>query len=217
MAPPAERPPPALTPTALSEGFWSCPICARLHLPRAGEPKPHCACCGERLHARKPNALSRTLAWNTAALLFLAPAYLLPVMLQTYYGETTPTTILYGVRQLWQEGFFGIAALVFIASFCVPLFKVASLYYLAASLRLRLPGSARYRTRLYHFLSFIGRWSMLDVFVVGILAAVVHFGAVAEMLPGSGAAFFCASVVATLLATLSFDPRLIWDEDGRGS
>jgi paraquat-inducible protein A len=173
--------------------------------------REHCAVCGERLHARRPQGLSRALAWNTTAALLLLPAYLLPVLHQTYYGEDSPTTILGGVRQLWQEGFFGVAALVFAASFCVPLLKIGCLYALCLRVVRPRAESARALTRLYRVLRVIGRWSMLDIFVVAILAGVVHFGAVADMRPGEGAAYFCASVVATLVGTLSFDPRLLWD------
>jgi paraquat-inducible protein A len=157
--------------------------------------------------------VSRTLAYSVAALALLVPSYALPVLRFTLRGTTEDNTILSSVRSLWEEGFFGIALLVFVASFCVPLLKVFSLFYLTASLRWRLPGSARARTRLYAFLAFIGRWSMLDVFVVGVLAAIVRFGNLAEMTPMVGAAFFSATVVTTLLATLSFDPRLIWDRE----
>jgi paraquat-inducible protein A len=199
--------------TALSAGLWHCPVCARLQRPATGLDRTHCHGCGENLHPRRPNSVSRTLAYAVAALVLLVPAYALPVLRFTLRGSTEDNTILSSVHSLWDEGFFGIALLVFVASFCVPLFKVFSLFYLAASLRWKLPGSARTRTRLYAFLSFIGRWSMLDVFVVGLLAAIVRFGSLAEMAPMEGAAFFSATVVATLLATLSFDPRLIWDRE----
>jgi paraquat-inducible protein A len=197
---------------ALAAGLWSCPVCGRLHpAPAPDAPAPHCDGCGERIHARKPRSVSRTLAYTLASIALLAPSYGYPILDITHYGVTESNTILSGVRALWHEGLFGIALLVFVASFCVPLFKVGGLLYLCASLRWPLPGSPRSHTSLYRFLAFIGRWSMLDVFVVGLLAAIVQFGTLAAMQPRAGAAFFCAVVVTTLLATLSFDPRLIWD------
>ncbi|MAA63689.1 MAG: paraquat-inducible membrane protein A [Alteromonadaceae bacterium] len=173
-----------------------------------------CPRCGARLHHRKPNALSRTWALMIAALVLYIPANLLPIMhTSSLYKESSPT-ILGSVVQLWRGGSWDIAAIIFIASIGVPVTKFLVLTLLLVTVQTRRNlASCRDRTRLFRGLELIGYWSMLDVFVAGLLSALVQFGVFGVIEPRLGILFFGIVVVLTMLATLSFDPRLIWDNN----
>ena len=145
-----------------------------------------------------------------AAILFV-PANLLPIMTTTSLLGTQQDTIMSGVVFLWQSGSWPLAAVVFFASVMVPLLKIIALVYLAASAQRRSRRQPLQRTRLYRLVEFVGRWSMLDIYVVAILAALVQIQSLASINPGPGAVAFAAVVVLTMLSALSFDPRLIWD------
>ena len=139
------------------------------------------------------------------------PAVLLPVMVTSTLFGAQSDTILSGVVYLWTTGSWSLAAIVFIASVVVPMLKILSLTYLAWSTQLRSALIPRERTRIYRIVEFVGRWSMLDIYVITILVALVQFGSVASIEAGPGAIAFGAVVVLTMFAALSFDPRLIWD------
>jgi paraquat-inducible protein A len=170
-----------------------------------------CPRCGVALHARIPRSLSRTWAWLVAAIMLYLPANLLPIMHVTSFGRTRSDTILSGAEYLVQLGMWPLALIVFVASVLVPVTKIAILVYLLVSVQLRSRYRPLDRLRLYRFTEFVGRWSMVDVFVVTVLVALVHLGRVAEVEAGLGALFFAAVVVLTMLAAHTFDPRLIWD------
>jgi paraquat-inducible protein A len=170
-----------------------------------------CPRCGVRVHERKPHSLQATSALLLAALALYWPANTLPIMHTRSAIESRSDTIISGVFGLLDTGSWMLALIVFLASVVVPLLKIGVLAYLVATVRLRM-AHHRLRTRLYRFIEIVGRWSMLDVFVVALLAALVQLGPAAEVSAGPGAVAFGAVVWLTLWATQAFDPRLIWDE-----
>lgn len=174
-------------------------------------PDTDCPRCGSRLHARKPDSLNRAWAFLVAAFILYVPANLLPVLHSTKLFEEWSDTIMSGVVSLWNDGSYDLAIIVFTASVVVPLLKMGALALLLIQVQRGSGYLPRERTRLYRILEFIGHWSMLDVFAVALLIALVHFGTLANAEPGTGIVAFGAVVVLTMLATMSFDPRLIWD------
>lgn len=200
-------------PRAAALGLVGCEACG-LVVERP-EPGTDCPRCGTRLHARKPDALSRTWALLIAALILYLPANLMPVLHTTKFLNHWSNTILSGVVDLWIDGTYDLAIIVFVASVLVPLLKIGALMLLLLQVQFGYRGHPRERTRLYRVLETIGYWSMLDVFAVALLIALVQFGALAHVEPGPGIVAFGAVVVTTMLATLSFDPRLIWDVASR--
>jgi paraquat-inducible protein A len=164
------------------------------------------------LHQRKPNSIARTWALVLAALIFYIPANVLPITMTTSMGKVQADTIMSGVIYFMKTGSWGIALVIFIASIFVPLLKLLILSYLLISVQRKSNWRPRDRTRLYRITEVIGRWSMLDIFVITILVALVKLGALAAIEAGPAAIFFAAVVVITIFAAMSFDPRLIWDE-----
>jgi len=146
----------------------------------------------------------------TAAILYI-PANMLPIMTVSSLGQGDPSTIMSGVIQLMQHGMYPIAIVVFVASILVPTFKLIGLSLLLFSVQRRQPLSAQQRIIMYRFIEFIGRWSMLDIFVIAILVAMVNFGRIASVEANLGAVAFASVVILTMLAAITFDPRLIWD------
>jgi len=179
-----------------------CPaVCAGVRCPR----------CGALLHRRIPRSLSRTWAFLVAAVMLYLPANLLPIMHVTSLGQQRSDTIVSGVEYLLAHGMWPLALIVFVASVLVPLVKMVILVYLLVSVQRRSAARPFDRLRLYRFTEFVGRWSMVDVFVVTILVALVHLGNLAMIEAAPGALFFAGVVVLTMLAAKTFDPRLIWD------
>ncbi|MCG6897901.1 MAG: paraquat-inducible protein A [Thiocapsa sp.] len=170
-----------------------------------------CPRCTDVLHGRKPRSLQRTWALLIAAVVCYVPANLLPIMTVTSLGRTQSDTILSGVVFLLTHGMWPLAIVVFVASVFVPFLKLLILVFLLLSVQVRSVWRPRDRTRLYRITEAIGRWSMVDVYVVTILVALVRLGNLASVQAEAGAVFFCAVVVLTMLAAMSFDPRLIWD------
>jgi paraquat-inducible protein A len=170
-----------------------------------------CARCGTALLARKTNSLNRTWAYLLTACVMYLPANLLPVMVTRTLFGTQSDTILSGVIYFWISGAYGLAVIVFVASFLVPLFKIVSLFILVLLAQRRSNWRRRERARLYHLIELMGRWSMLDVFVVVLLVGLVQIQGFAEISAGSGIVAFGAVVVLTMLASRSFDPKLSWD------
>ena len=170
-----------------------------------------CRRCGAVLHLRKPNSIARTWAFLIAAYILYVPANVLPIMHTGSLFGAQVDTIMSGVVYLWHSGSWHIALVVFIASIVVPLAKMFSLTYLLISVQLGWTHRPMERMKLYRVLEFVGPWSMLDVFVVTILAALVQLKALATIQPGPAAAAFGAVVVLTMLAAMAFDPRLLWE------
>ncbi|MBE0614498.1 MAG: paraquat-inducible protein A [Burkholderiales bacterium] len=201
-------------PTAARLGLLACEVCRLVsRAPRPGE-HAHCPRCDASLHARKPASLARTWAFLIAAVILYVPANTLPIMDTSSLFGTQRDTILSGVAFLWTSGSLVLAVLVFFASIMVPLAKMLALTVLATSVQMRAAWHPRTRTRLYRVIEFIGRWSMLDIYVVTILVALVQVNTFAAIHVGPGAAAFGAVVVLTMFAAASFDPRLIWDSLG---
>jgi paraquat-inducible protein A len=178
---------------------------------------PTCQRCGETLRTRKPNSLNRTIALLAAAALLYLPANILPVITVISFGQGYPSTILGGVFELGNSGMWPLALLVFFASITVPVLKLVGLSVLIAGTRLRARGRLAGRTRLFRIVDAVGRWSMIDVFMISILTALVRMGTLASVFPGAGVLCFCAVVILTMLAAMSFDPRLMWDAAGRNN
>ena len=195
---------------ALDAGIIVCDECHKLEYLREDEVQ-HCTRCGARLHARRPDSIARTWALLITAAILYIPANLLPIMTVSMLGKGMPATIMEGVVELVQADMLPIALVVFVASILVPTFKLVGIALLLYSVQRHQPMSARQRILMYRFIEWIGRWSMLDIFVIAILVALVNFGSLASIVPGYGAMAFASVVVLTMLAALTFDPRLIWD------
>ncbi len=175
-----------------------------------------CPRCGASVHERKPRSLATTAALTGCAALLYVPANLLPVMhMRTFFG-VEDDTIMSGVISLMQEGSWPLALLVFVASIVVPLLKLAAMTWLLLSVVRRARGGALQRSRLFRLVEFIGRWSMLDVYAISLLVALVQIQSLATIRVGLGALAFGAVVVLTMLAAQSFDERLLWDADSNG-
>ncbi|MBA1277178.1 MULTISPECIES: paraquat-inducible protein A [Pseudomonadaceae] len=172
-----------------------------------------CPRCDAPLHRRKPNSIPRTWALLVAALVLYVPANTLPVMYTDMFGNGSENTILSGVIEFWKDGSWDIALLIFIASVGVPCMKFFVLGMLLISAQRRSRWAMRERARLYRFIEIIGYWSMLDVLVVALVAALVQFRALSTIEPRLGILFFGLVVVLTMMASMSFDPRLIWDAE----
>ncbi|ERO64403.1 paraquat-inducible protein A [Pseudomonas piscis] len=171
----------------------------------------YCPRCDSAVHARKTNSLSRTWALLLASLIFYIPANLLPVMHTNIFGNASENTIMSGVVEFWKAGSWDIALLIFIASVVVPGIKFFVLGILLVTCQRRSRWAQRERAKLYRFVEVIGYWSMLDVLVVALVAALVQFRALSSIDPRMGILFFGLVVVLTMFAAMSFDPRLIWD------
>ncbi len=190
--------------------------CRRCHLlcrqpPAASEKKAFCPRCGAALHHRRPHSLHRTWALIVAAYIFYIPANVLPITHVISFGKTQSDTILSGVVYFIRDGMWPIALVIFAASILVPLFKLIMLTGLLVSVHRKSTWRPRLRTLMYRMTEAVGRWSMLDIFVMTILVALVRLGNIASVEAGPAAVFFAAVVVLTMFAAMSFDPRLIWD------
>ena len=191
-----------------------CPACGLVQDARTDGTPHACPRCAATVHYRKPDHLSRTWALLIAAAILYLPANLYPVMhIDSLFGGSGHT-ILGGVVELWQMGSWDIAVIVFVASVMVPLTKLISLAVLAVLAQRGDASLLRPRTRLYEIVEYIGQWSMLDVFVVILLAALAHFPGLSEISAGSGAGAFGMVVILTMLAAMSYDPRRSWDAGG---
>lgn len=202
--------PASLPPSSSELGLVACHECSLVcEAPRG---TGHCPRCGARLHHRKTASLEKTLALLCAALVLYLPANLLPVMHTSQLGAASDSTILSGVQAFWQAGEWGIALVIFLASVAIPCSKFLALGWLMWRAHRPHPLGRRERTRLYRLVELIGYWSMLDVIVVGLVCALVHFDMLASIEPGPGIAFFGTVVILTMLSASNFDPRLIWDD-----
>lgn len=204
----AEDPdPPAWTAAGL--GMTSCHHCGIVW--QQAREHAHCERCGTAMHRRKPDSIRRTWAFLIAACIMYIPANLMPVMITNTLLGTQQDTIMSGVIYFWVSGAWELAAIIFTASFLVPLLKLASLILLTLTAQRGSRWRRLERAKLYRLVEIIGRWSMLDVFVVSLLAGLVQIEGFARISAGFGVLAFASVVVLTILASLSFDPRLIWD------
>ncbi|SAL67284.1 paraquat-inducible protein A [Caballeronia humi] len=201
----------ASAPTAARAGLFVCHECGLLSKARAHAHDGECPRCAAHLHFRKPESLARTWAFLIAAMVLYIPANMLPMMDTSSLFGTQKDTIMSGVVYLWTSGSWPLAVVVFIASVAVPMLKIIALIFLASTAQRHSRWLPDHRTRIYRIVELVGRWSMLDIYVVTLLVALVQFNALATIHAGPAAIAFGAVVVLTMFAAMSFDPRLIWD------
>lgn len=197
--------------TAKSAGLVACRTCGRVHASHLSQ----CELCGAHLVSRDVTSLQRVWAWWIAGLIAYIPANIYPMLLTTTLGKTSESTIIGGAIELAAHGDPFVALIVFVASVVIPVGKFIAIAYLALSIQRPRSGDRHRRHRIHHVVEFIGRWSMIDVFVVAILTALVQFGLAASIHPGIAAVAFALSVAFTMLSAQSLDPRLIWDADAQ--
>ena len=198
-------------PRAHELGLIGCHVCGLVCRDMPDLDGASCPRCGTGLHRRKQGSFVRTWALLIAAFFFYIPANVLPIMRTVSLGDVDDNTILSGVLELWVKGSPDLAVIVFTASIVVPMLKFLAMGLLLISSHRRTGWAQRQRAKLFRLVEFIGYWSMLDVFVVALLTALVQFGILSQVEPLPGVVFFGLTVVLTMLASMSFDPRLIWD------
>lgn len=199
--------------TAREAGLIACTRCGQVHAGGA----VRCKRCHGPLQSRDTQSLQKVWAWLIAGIVAFIPANIYPMLITSTLVEHSESTILGGAIQLVEHHNYGIALIVFVASLMIPIGKFIAIAYLAISVQRRQILKMHQRHKLYDVVEFIGRWSMIDVFVVAILSALVQLGGVATINPGVAAMSFALSVVFTMLSALAFDPRLIWDADRTAS
>jgi len=193
--------------SAAKQDLSSCHSCGRLQHMEVQK----CGRCGGAIHLRRANSIERTWALLLASVILYIPANFFPVMTVISFGQGAPDTIMSGVIHLGEAGMWPLAGLVFFASIMVPVLKMIGIGFLLISIQLKLTWRAKDRTKLYRIIEMLGRWSMVDIFMISILVSLVKLGAIATIEPGAGATAFAGVVILTMLASMSFDPRLIWD------
>jgi paraquat-inducible protein A len=193
--------------TATSKDLAACHLCYKL----APATVHQCPRCGSAMHQRQNDSIQRTLALLVTATLLYIPANLYPIMYTDQLGTTEASTILGGVVLLINLGSVPVALVIFIFSVIVPSGKLMAMFYLVWTVERHSPLDPRQRSVMYRVVEFIGKWSMVDVFVVSILVALVHLGGLLVIRPGIAAVSFAGVVIVTMIAAENFDPRLIWD------
>lgn len=192
---------------AADRGLAGCHTCGRVSPVTLGR----CPRCHSKLHLRKPASIEGTIALMAAAIALYIPSHLLPVMTATEIGAVTQSTIVEGMITFWQTGAYPIALVIFVASILIPLLKIIALSWLCAAATGHVHPSPTALGRIYLLTELLGRWSMIDIFVVGILVSVLQLGNYMTIKPGPGALAFAGVVVLTMLAAMRFEPRLLWD------
>jgi paraquat-inducible protein A len=194
--------------TAAAQGLATCHTCLKL----APVSLHECPRCGAALHLRKPESLQRTVALLITSFLFYIPANMLPITRTISFGKPEDGTVLDGVLFMWHHGAYPVAIVIFVASIFVPMAKMLAISWLCWTASQGKQAGRRGRATIYRITEFVGRWSMVDVFVVAILVALIHLGSLLTILPGAAALTFAMMVILTMIAAHAFDPRLIWDE-----
>jgi paraquat-inducible protein A len=197
--------------TGMKVGLISCESCGLLSRPVDINEPGQCPRCGAELALRKHNTIQRSWAFIIAALICFIPANLLPVMVSTTLVGSEDDTIISGVILLYKTGSWHLALIVLIASIVIPLAKIMALAYLLVTVQRHSIKEQRERLKLYRLVEFVGRWSMLDVFVITFTVALIQLQPLMSIKPGAGVLFFAAVVVLTMVGAETFDPRLIWD------
>ncbi|NJD62143.1 MAG: paraquat-inducible protein A [Deltaproteobacteria bacterium] len=196
----------------------ACAVCGLLQRMEEIRPGTAAVCfrCGATLRERKEDSLARTAAFSLAALIFYVPANVYPILRMEFYGAYSESTVWDGIVSLFQADQWVVGVIVFLASILIPLFKLLGLFYLSATTHFGSARRRRERTWISRIIDVIGPWAMLDVFLLSILVALVKLEQLATVLPGPGILAFTAVVVFTILASASFDPRVIWEEAEKG-
>ena len=193
---------------ASSLGLASCHVCHLVSPVAEG----HCPRCGTAIHLRKPASIQRTVALMVAAAALYVPSHLLPVLTTVELGEVTHNTIVGGMLSFWRSGAYPIAIVIFTASILIPLLKIFALTWLCLAATGRIRPSPEFLGKIYWMTELMGRWSMVDIFVVGILVSVVQLGNYMSITPQPGAIAFAGVVILTMFSAMSFEPRLLWDQ-----
>ena len=193
--------------TAAEHGLSNCHVCGKL----SDTNLSNCPRCSSNLFARKHNSIQHTLAYLLTACILYVPANVLPITTTTQFGDTLQSTIIGGVNYLWEDGEYPVAIIIFFASVLIPVIKILALFWLCWSVSRKHKHHRKERTLIYRTTEFIGRWSMLDVFVVAVMVALIQMGGIITIQPGIAALAFAGVVIITMFAAYSFDPRLIWD------
>ena len=191
--------------------FILCLKCFNVVKTPVASTQCYCPRCYAKLFKRKKKSISNTLALLIAALLFYIPANIFPIMTVKSFGQVNSNTIIGGVIALYNAKMYFISAIVFFASIFIPIFKITTLFYLIFSLKSKKSLDNTKKTKLFHFVDKIGKWSMLDIYVIAILVAVVKMNFIAEIYVEFGAILFAAVVLLTMFAAKTFDIRLIWN------
>lgn len=207
------RLPPVMPVQALPQGLVRCHVCGLVCEHISGVHRLPCPRCHAALHPRQPDSRSQSWAFLLTALLLYLPANLLPVMYSSLAGHGSENTIPGGIAEFWASGSYGVATVIFIASVVVPCAKFLILGGLLLAAGKGQARSRARRARMYRLTEYIGYWSMLDVMVVALVAALVQFPGFSSAEPRIGIVFFGAVVIFTLLAAMKFDPRLIWENN----
>jgi paraquat-inducible protein A len=190
-----------------NQGLAGCHICEKVSPISLG----CCPRCGGRLYFRKPASIHRTIALVIAAAALYVPANLLPILTIRERGVPRDKTILSGLVEFWEMGSYPIAIVIFSASILIPILKIVALLWLCGAATGKIPYSVKVMGKVYWVTELLGRWSMVDIFVVAILVAMVQLGNYMTVTPGAGALAFAGVVILTMFAAMSFDPKLLWD------
>jgi paraquat-inducible protein A len=197
--------------SAMQQGLQRCECCGLLSRPEHGAEEGHCPRCGGHLVFRKPQSLERTMAFLIAAAICYIPANVLPIMTTVTFSGRESDTIMQGVILLWSPTGWPLSCIILIASILIPSAKIGAMLYLVFSVRKGSVQTPAQRVKLFHIVEVIGRWSMIDVFVVTFTVALIQLQPLMSVEPSPGIFFFASVVVLTMMAVESFDPRLIWD------
>lgn len=194
--------------TGASLNLASCSCCTAI----VPLEQKHCGRCGTKVSIRIPASLQKTLAWLITATVLYIPANLFPIMETMSLGSSIQSTIISGIILMWQDGAYPVAIVILLASVVVPVVKIITMFWLCYLASHSGHKRQLLSTKVYLLVDWIGRWSMVDVLVVAILAALVRFDLLMGVYPGMGAIIFATVVITTMLAAMSFDPRLLWDQ-----
>ena len=194
--------------SAAANGLISCKICHAL----SGIHQTRCARCGNKISVRIKDSIQKTLALLITSIIFYIPANLYPIMKTNVLGNTIDSTIMSGVLLFFEEQAYFVAAIIFSASIIIPITKMLAIYWLCRSIYSSQPIKEKELAKLYLLTEFIGKWSMVDVFVVAILVALVQLGNIMVITPGLAATSFSVMVILTICSAQCFDSRLLWDK-----
>lgn len=199
--------------TAKDAGLALCHDCQKLIPWQNRQGRRSCVCprCGSAVHIRKPNSINRTWALVITAAILCVPANFLPIMQVACLGSTEYSTIMEGIIYFFEEGSYGIGIIILTASVLVPFFKIIGIVLILLSIHYRWKSWLRHKALLFRAIEFIGRWSMLDIFVIALLQVLVNFGYFTSIESAPASSYFTGVVLTTMLAAITFDPRLLWD------
>jgi len=197
--------------TGAAAGLMVCHECHKVVPGGVENTSVICPRCGSAVHLRKPDSIMKSWSLVITALILLFPANLLPIMKVDYMGAAQYSTIMDGIIYFFKEGSYGIGFVILVASVLVPVFKIVGIMMILLSIHFDIKSWLAHKTLMFRFIKFIGRWSMLDIFVIALLTGLVDFGFLSTIAAAPAAPFFCGVVVTTMLAAEAFDTRLIWD------